>query len=99
MRRAASPRRLPPTARRDDRHRKRRGAMAVSISELLASKLDTLRYEPTAKRLRASLNDVTVADTYQGVLVWEPRRVVPMYAVLLQDLSATLTPSAQTDDG
>jgi uncharacterized protein (DUF427 family) len=73
--------------------------MAVSIRELLASKLDMLRYEPTAKRLRASLNGLTVADTCKGNLVWEPRRVVPMYAVPLQDFSATLKPSAQTHDG
>jgi uncharacterized protein (DUF427 family) len=74
------------------------GRMAVSVRELLATKFDTLRYEPTAKRLRASLNGVTVADTCQGLLVWEPRRVVPTYAVPLQDISATLRPSTPAHD-
>ena len=37
--------------------------MAVMMRELLATKLDTLRYEPTAKRLRVSFGSHLVADT------------------------------------
>lgn len=66
--------------------------MAVLISGLLATKLEALRYEPTAKRIRVSAGSHLVADTLDGLLVWEPRRLVPAYAIAEQDLSATLTP-------
>jgi uncharacterized protein (DUF427 family) len=66
--------------------------MAVKITDLLGSQLDTLRYEPTAKRLRASVGSHVVADTLEGVLVWEPRRLVPTYAVPVQSVSVGLLP-------
>lgn len=53
-----------------------------------------LRYEPTEKRVRAMLGDHTVADTTRAVLVWEPRRVLPSYAVPAEDLRAELAPSS-----
>ena len=46
-----------------------------------AARCQSLRYEPTDKRLRIYLNEAQVADTVNGLLVWEPRRVVPTYAV------------------
>ncbi len=55
--------------------------MGVRMMELLAGKLDALRYEPTAKRVRVFLAGEPVADTCDARLVWEPRRVVPTYAV------------------
>jgi uncharacterized protein (DUF427 family) len=67
--------------------------MAVMISELLGTQLNTLRYEPTAKRLRASVGSHLVADTHNGLLVWEPKRVVPAYAIAEQDISADLIPA------
>lgn len=78
--------------------------MAVKITDLLGAQLDALRYEPTAKRLRASLGSYAIADTTDGLLVWEPRRVVPTYAVPAQALSADLRPvadpaSQHTTDG
>ena len=69
--------------------------MAVMMRELLATNLDNLRYEPTAKRLRASLGSHLVADTHDGLLVWEPKRLIPAYAIADQDISAELTPSEQ----
>jgi len=66
--------------------------MAVKVTDLLGSKFDALRYESTAKRLRASVGAVVVADTCGGLLVWEPRRLVPAYAVPAQDFSARLLP-------
>jgi uncharacterized protein (DUF427 family) len=54
-----------------------------------------LRYEPTAKRVRASLGRDTVVDTLQACLVWEPRRVTPIFAVPEQELRADLTAPAQ----
>jgi len=45
-----------------------------------------LRFEPTPKRIRALLGDTTVADTTQGVLVWEPERIVPVYGIPRADV-------------
>jgi uncharacterized protein (DUF427 family) len=67
--------------------------MAVKISELLGTHLTALRYEPTAKRLRAEVDGHLIADTYNGMLVWEPKRLVPAYAIAEQDFSAQLVPS------
>ena len=41
-----------------------------------------LRYEPTERRVRAD----DVVDTTRAMLVWEPRRIVPSYAVPLEGL-------------
>ena len=69
--------------------------MAVKITGLLGSRLDALRYEPTAKRLRVLLGGNVVADTCDGLLVWEPRRLVPTYAVPAQGLSVQLRPTSK----
>jgi uncharacterized protein (DUF427 family) len=49
-----------------------------------------LRYEPTAKRVRAVLAGHTVVDTGNAYLVWEPRRITPVYAVPERELRAEL---------
>jgi uncharacterized protein (DUF427 family) len=67
--------------------------MGVRMMDLLSGSLGTLRYEPTAKRIRASLGGVPVAETCEAWLVWEPRRVVPTYAVPLGSLTAQLVPA------
>ncbi|HET6736412.1 DUF427 domain-containing protein [Mycobacterium sp.] len=67
--------------------------MAVRMMDLLSGNLSALRYEPTAKRIRAFLGGEPVADTRDARLVWEPRRVVPTYAVPLTALSAQLVPA------
>ena len=67
--------------------------MGVRMMDLLSDNLDTLRYEPTAKRVRACVGGEPVADTCEALLVWEPRRVVPTYAVPLAALSAQLVPA------
>ena len=54
-------------------------------------RLGELRYVATEKRLRAALDGVTVLDTTRALLVWEPRRVVPTYAVPESDLRLTFT--------
>ena len=68
------------------------------MRDLLGSALQSLRYEPTEKRLRAYLDGEPVADTTNGVLVWEPRRVVPTYAVPAGDVSARLESAGRVDD-
>jgi uncharacterized protein (DUF427 family) len=75
--------------------------MGVRMMDLITGNLDALRYEPTAKRVRVSLGGEPVADTRDARLVWEPRRVVPTYAVPTAALSAQLLPAGAesfTDD-
>jgi hypothetical protein len=72
--------------------------MAIKMRELLAGALPTLRYEPTEKHLRIDLEGEPVADTIDGLLVWEPRRVVPTYAVPHVDVAARLESSGHVDD-
>ncbi len=69
--------------------------MAVSLSQHFMSVVLDLRYEPTLKRIRVQLGADPVAQTDRGMLIWEPLRVVPSYAVPEADVAATLLP-AQT---
>lgn len=66
--------------------------VAVRMMDALTGGLDQLRYEPTAKRIRVTLAGEPVADTLDARLVWEPRRVVPTYAVPVAALTAQLVP-------
>ena len=50
-----------------------------------------LRHEPVEKRVRAD----DVVDSTRAVLVWEPRRVTPLYAVPAADIAAPLTPGGE----
>jgi uncharacterized protein (DUF427 family) len=45
-----------------------------------------LSFEPVPMRLRAFVADDLALDTQRGVLVWEPRRIVPVYAVPVDEL-------------
>jgi uncharacterized protein (DUF427 family) len=60
--------------------------MATRLRDVLGGELDHLRFEPTAKRVRAEVDGVVVADTERAMLVWEPRRIVPGYAVPREDV-------------
>lgn len=75
--------------------------MGVRITDLLGAHLDALRYEPVAKRIRVTLSGEPVADTCDALLVWEPRRIVPAYAVPRDAVSGHLLPAgaeSYTDD-
>ena len=64
--------------------------------------LGTLRYEPIDKRIRATLGDREVIDSTRAMLVWEPKRIVPSYAVPVDDVDGELIASAlraDADDG
>jgi uncharacterized protein (DUF427 family) len=63
------------------------------MRDLLMGGLDELRYEPTSKRIRAVLGGGMVVDTTRALLVWEPRRIVPSYAVPADDIAAELGPA------
>jgi uncharacterized protein (DUF427 family) len=64
--------------------------MAQSLTGLLNDALPQLRYLKTLKRIRLLLDGHPVADSTRAVLVWEPRRIVPSYAVPREDVSAEL---------
>ncbi len=55
--------------------------------------LPELRFEPSPKRVRAVAGGETWADTNAAMVVWEPGRIVPGYAVPESDLDAALLPA------
>ena len=65
--------------------------MAIDLRENWFRGLAELRYATTPKRIRADLDGTTLLDTRDALLVWEPRRVVPWYAVPASDLHLTVT--------
>jgi uncharacterized protein (DUF427 family) len=72
--------------------------MATKMRELLGSALTALRYEACEKRLRIHLDGEPVADTVDGLLVWEPQRLVPTYAVPTADVMARLESAGRIDE-
>jgi uncharacterized protein (DUF427 family) len=73
--------------------------MALYLENQFFSTLDELRYQPTPKRIRALIGDEVVADSGRALLVWEPRRVVPVYALPEADLRGELVASEHMPDG
>lgn len=80
--------RMPSTAPQVDA---RLGDMAIDLSAQRFQQLTELRYVATSKRVRAALAGETVVDTTTAYLVWEPKRVVPMFAVPESDLHLDLS--------
>ena len=70
--------------------------MSVRVRDVLAREFESLRHEPTQKRIRGTLGGRTVVDSQRAVLVWEPRRIVPVYAVPAEDIEAEVVPAAET---
>jgi uncharacterized protein (DUF427 family) len=68
--------------------------MSTHVSDDVVSRLDQLRHEPTEKRIRATFGEEPVVDSTRAMLVWEPRRIVPSYAVPVDDVAGDLLPSA-----
>ena len=66
------------------------------MQDLLAQARGQLRHEPIEKRVRAQLDGDTVLDSTRAILVWEPRRVVPSFAVPVEDIRAELTAAPAT---
>ncbi len=73
--------------------------MATRVMKAMMSGLSELRFEPTEKRIRALIGGKPVVDSSRAVLVWEPRRVVPSYAVPVDDVQAELQPSTEQAEG
>jgi uncharacterized protein (DUF427 family) len=61
------------------------------MQDLMARTRDELRHEPTERRVRASAGGQPVVDTTRAMLVWEPRRICPSYAVPVEDIRAELS--------
>src|SRR5918997_6667300 len=70
----------------------------MRMHDAMAELRQQLRSEPTEKRIRATLGRDTVVDTTRALLVWEPRRIVPTYAVPVEDLHAELQPGEALAD-
>ena len=66
--------------------------MSVRMRDVLTAERAKLRRELLPRRLRGVLGGETVVDTTRAMLVWEPRRVVPGYAVPAADVSAAVEP-------
>jgi len=66
--------------------------MSTHLRSLLMRELDGLRHEPLQKRIRATIGDETVVDSTRALVVWEPKRVVPQYAVPETDVAAEIVP-------
>ena len=62
-------------------------------ARVLDTLLPQLRHEPARKRVRAMLGDEVVVDSTDAVLVWEPQRVIPAYAVPREHLRGELLPA------
>lgn len=72
--------------------------MALRMKRLLMGSAAELRYEPYPLRVRATVDGLTAVESTRAALVWEPRRLVPVFAVPAEDLHGTLvetrTPAA-----
>lgn len=66
--------------------------MALQMQALMAGALWQLRVHPNHKWIKAFLDDAVVVDTTRAQVVWEPRRVVPSYAVPVDDIDGELVP-------
>ena len=65
--------------------------MAIDLELQWFRGLAELRFAATPKRIRALLDGQTVLDTRDALLVYEPRRIVPWYAVPPADLRMNLS--------
>jgi uncharacterized protein (DUF427 family) len=65
------------------------------VRDILMGSLGELRYEPVDKRIRGLIGGQVVIDTDRAVLVWEPKRVVPSYAVPVQELESVTSAPAE----
>lgn len=64
--------------------------MAVEMSTVMGAALSELRVQPVMIRVRATAGQATVVDSRAARLVWEPRRVVSVYAVPVADIAGRL---------
>jgi uncharacterized protein (DUF427 family) len=61
--------------------------MSTRVRDLLGRGAGELRHEPIERRVRAD----AIVDSTRAILVWEPRRIVPSFAVPEKDIHAELS--------
>jgi uncharacterized protein (DUF427 family) len=66
--------------------------MSSRLLDDLMVRIGEMRHEHTGKRIRALIGDEVVVDSTRALLVYEPRRVVPQYAVPVEDVLGELLP-------
>jgi uncharacterized protein (DUF427 family) len=67
--------------------------VGTRVRDILMGSLGQLRYEPVNKRIRGVIAGQLVIDTDRALLVWEPKRVVPSYAVPVEELEGLTSPA------
>jgi uncharacterized protein (DUF427 family) len=67
------------------------------MQDLFAEALEELRHEPIERRVRAVRGGETVVDSTRAMLVWEPRRVCPSFAVPEPDVLAPVSAGQASD--
>jgi uncharacterized protein (DUF427 family) len=70
--------------------------MSIELSSALMRHVGELRHQPVAKRIRAVVDGRTTVDTTRARLVYEPRRIVPTYAVPIDDVVGEIVPAPAT---
>lgn len=55
--------------------------MAIRMLDAVSALREELRFHPVPQRVRVLLGETLVAETTEALVVWEPRCVVPSYAV------------------
>jgi uncharacterized protein (DUF427 family) len=68
------------------------------MQDFLAQARSQLRHEPVERRVRANLGEEAILDSTRAILVWEPRRIVPSYAVPVEDIRAELSAGPAAND-
>ena len=68
--------------------------MSVRVTDLMGSARGQLRHEPIEKRIRATVGGEEVVDSTRALLVWEPRRIVPSFAVAIEEVAGELRPAS-----
>src|SRR5689334_2212300 len=72
--------------------------MSDLMADMIVETWPRLRHEPLDRRIRALLGGEAVVDSTRAVMVWEPWRIVPSYAVPVEDVRASLTPGITSDN-
>lgn len=72
--------------------------MAVRARNALLRARRELRYEPTEKRIRAEHRGLITLQSDRALLVWEPRRILPSYAVPEEDVRAGLCEAPEVEE-
>ena len=64
------------------------------MQDLISEARGLLRHQPIERHVRAKLGAETIVDSRRALLLWEPRRVCPSYAVPAEDIDGELAPAA-----